>query len=455
MKRLIPWALAALSVNALPAQDLLTPVGSLAISFDYARFNYTDSSEYVEMYFACFSPLITFVKGGNGYQGYVELRTEVKNKLTGEYIVRNRSLLTVSAKDTSDPAYHNTLVTQMGYVFPRGDFIMYITGIDSLDRERRDSLTLEVTIPSVKTSLATSDLELCSRIERSTNTGSIFYKNSHEVIPNPTLLFGGANYPVIYHYLEFYKLDPDETYIVKTIIADASGKPLRENTRKRKYSVANAVEVGTTNAISLASGKYRFQILLLSESSEPVAKTEKDIYIYNPGIQAADVSGAKMKETELSGLTVEELDEEFAYLRYHSTEPEIRLYSQTTSADGKRQFLAYFWDLVEKGKMGRDPIKRQEYLARVKKATERFRAFNREGWQTDRGRVFILFGEPDDLERKPSSELSKPYEIWHYYQIENGVDFVFVDRTGFGEYILIHSTKRGELRDDNWRRLLQ
>ena len=46
-------------------------------------------------------------------------------------------------------------------------------------------------------------------------------------------------------------------------------------------------------------------------------------------------------------------------------------------------------------------------------------------------------------------------EIWHYYAIENGVDFVFVDRTGFGEYQLVHSTKRGELRDDDWQRFLQ
>jgi len=45
--------------------------------------------------------------------------------------------------------------------------------------------------------------------------------------------------------------------------------------------------------------------------------------------------------------------------------------------------------------------------------------------------------------------------VWYFYQIENGVEFYFVDRTGFNEYILVNSTKRGELRDDQWQRYLQ
>jgi hypothetical protein len=95
------------------------------------------------------------------------------------------------------------------------------------------------------------------------------------------------------------------------------------------------------------------------------------------------------------------------------------------------------------------------YLQRVLSASQRFHALNRDGWRTDRGRVFILFGEPDEIERFPSSQEAKPYENWHYYSIENGVEFVFIDRSGFGEYILVHSTKRGELRDDDWQRFLQ
>jgi len=82
-------------------------------------------------------------------------------------------------------------------------------------------------------------------------------------------------------------------------------------------------------------------------------------------------------------------------------------------------------------------------------------SIGREGWEIDRGRVYILHGEPDEIERMPSSEDRKPYEIWHFYQIENGVQFIFVDRSGFGDYLLVHSTKRGELQDPTWERYLR
>jgi hypothetical protein len=95
------------------------------------------------------------------------------------------------------------------------------------------------------------------------------------------------------------------------------------------------------------------------------------------------------------------------------------------------------------------------YLHRITVANQRYTAMGREGWRSDRGRTLVLYAEPDEIERVPSSDQSKPYEIWHFYAIENGVDFVFVDRSGFGDYILVHSTKRGELRDDSWQRYLQ
>jgi GWxTD domain-containing protein len=369
---------------------------------------------------------------------------------------QSRSLIPVQVPDTSGPAYRNTLIAQMGYVVSAGKIDLRITAIDSLAPARRDTLSVSIVVPPPASSvLQSSDVELCSSIRQSTNTGDPFYKNSHEVVPNPTLLFGAANYPVIFHYLELYNLKVDETYTIKTVLADAAGKPIQENTRKRKYSVPNALDVGTTNATKLPSGKYRFQIILLSTSSEPLLRAEKFFYAYNPQLEGPSASAALMQETSLSGLSVEELAQEFDQARYLATQQENKTFSQISTAEGRREFLGKFWRDVEAGKMGYAPIQREEYLRRISVANAQFRALSREGWRTDRGRVQVLYGTPDEIDRRPSSEGGKPHEIWSYYQIENGVVFVFVDRTGFGDYVLVHSTKRGELRDDDWQRLLQ
>lgn len=157
----------------------------------------------------------------------------------------------------------------------------------------------------------------------------------------------------------------------------------------------------------------------------------------------------------MAGLSAEDLAAEFRQAQYVATDQEIKTFSQISSADGRREFLAKFWSEVETGRLGHAGIPRMVYLQRVLAAGQRYRAMGHEGWRTDRGRVYVLYSDPDEIERTPSSYDGKPYEVWHYYGIENGVQFVFVDRSGFGDYVLVHSTKRGEIRDDDWKRFLQ
>jgi len=72
------------------------------------------------------------------------------------------------------------------------------------------------------------------------------------------------------------------------------------------------------------------------------------------------------------------------------------------------------------------------------------------GWKSDRGRVYIMYGAPDDIERNVNAMDTYPYEIWRYNQYEGGVLFVFLDKNNSGMYQLVHSTKEGELSDPNW-----
>ncbi|GBD89470.1 hypothetical protein BMS3Abin04_00175 [bacterium BMS3Abin04] len=76
----------------------------------------------------------------------------------------------------------------------------------------------------------------------------------------------------------------------------------------------------------------------------------------------------------------------------------------------------------------------------------------KKGFKTDRGRVYLEYGPPDQIDRYPNQTGQKPYEVWQYQSIEGGVIFIFADLTGYSDYELLTSTKRGEVRDDNWQR---
>jgi GWxTD domain-containing protein len=116
-----------------------------------------------------------------------------------------------------------------------------------------------------------------------------------------------------------------------------------------------------------------------------------------------------------------------------------------------RRFLAVFWKIRD-----RDPSTalnefKQTYFENIALADTRFSTSIKLGWRTDRGRVLLLYGRPDEIERNPSSIDTKPYETWFYYSLDGGVQFIFGDVSGFGEYELMHSTHRNEIHDPNWR----
>ena len=77
----------------------------------------------------------------------------------------------------------------------------------------------------------------------------------------------------------------------------------------------------------------------------------------------------------------------------------------------------------------------EEYYIRVNYVNEYFNMSWREGWETDFGMIYILFGPPDRVERSnPTSASSSVYEVWYYSRLSK--QFVFKDQNGFGDYKL-------------------
>ena len=433
----------------------MVPRARLILNLDYAKFRNDDSSGFLEVYYGFYPGLVSYEARDGRFSGFLKVNTRIKDTQNGRYLVNRLSGVPVVIKDTSQASMRSTFVSMLGIVLPFGEYALEVMVVDSLAPRRRDSLSLPLSMRPYGTAVSISDIELCSNIKQSDQKNELFFKNSLEVMPNPTLVFGVASHPMMFNYSEIYNLDPLKSYTVKTQILAQDGKVIKETSKQRKYGVRHAVEPGTTNVASIQSGRYRFRLILGDELGVPITQMEKTFYLYNPHIQIAQAAAASIKATEFAGMSSGELADEFRRAQYIATDPEIRTFAQITSEEGRREFLAKFWTEVENGRLGRAPVLRMVYLQRVLAADQRFRGMNRDGWRTDRGRIYILYAEPDEIERFPTSSDSKPYEIWHYYSIENGVEFDFVDRSGFGDYQLVNSTKRGELRDDDWQRFLK
>ena len=81
---------------------------------------------------------------------------------------------------------------------------------------------------------------------------------------------------------------------------------------------------------------------------------------------------------------------------------------------------------------------RDEYYRRIRYTNKAFSVGKRPGWRTDRGMIYIQYGEPDDVERHPFDmdgfPYNAPWQVWRYYSTNR--EFVFVDRRGSNDFEL-------------------
>lgn len=134
----------------------------------------------------------------------------------------------------------------------------------------------------------------------------------------------------------------------------------------------------------------------------------------------------------MAGGSLDEMVDQLEYVARGDEWKQLR-----DSRDARREALfKEFWGKRDPTPDTPDNELFDEYYKRVNMANQRFGSNKRDGWITDRGRVFIVFGAPDTIERtKPFRSSFAAYEVWYYEELRER--FVFVDEYGFGEYRMV------------------
>lgn len=181
-------------------------------------------------------------------------------------------------------------------------------------------------------------------------------------------------------------------------------------------------------------------------SQEPVEKFvrmqtqdmnySKYIFRVNVSHDGEEITRNKEFRVAWVGLTdfVANLDKAIEQMIYVMSVGDVNRMKKLPPEEKKKAFMDYW--------KKRDPTPRteanelmNEYYRRATYADQEFGSSLKDGWRTDMGMVYILFGAPNDIERHPFDIGSKPYQIWYYWEINR--QLVFVDETGFGDYRLV------------------
>ncbi|MDX9757583.1 MAG: GWxTD domain-containing protein [Bacteroidota bacterium] len=424
------------------------------MNIDLASFRYDDDASYVEMYYSFSRTGLAYTKDNDGFTGAVLVHAIVRRDDEAQEPVLKTWRVPVHVADTTQLG-DRALIGRVNFLLEPGK---YRFAVISRDEERpavQDSVEIPFEVRNLGGRAAgISDIELASSITKvEEDPANIFYKNTLEIIPNPTLLYGKP-VPNLMFYAELYNVDAD-AFAVKSEVVSSYGRTMATKTHQRSGKHASRVEVGSFNIGGMPSGVYTLILSIDDPSKTAKLSQSKSFYVFNPDIpfdSAEAASVADLIAAEFTAMGESELDENFSMAQYIATAGEKSIWQSLSGSESKRKFLTKFWRDRDDDQATPFNEYYAEYKQRVAVSNEQFRTAFRAGWRTDRGRVYILYGPPDYVDRKSNESDMKPHEIWRYDYIEGGVDFVFVDRSGFNNFELVHSTKRNEIINDSWQR---
>lgn len=138
-----------------------------------------------------------------------------------------------------------------------------------------------------------------------------------------------------------------------------------------------------------------------------------------------------------------------------------RIINQSVKRDPAlmKQFVINFWERRAADTVS--PLKLwANYYKNVQQVMALFKCGKQKGYYTERGRVYLQYGPPNQRSQQPNEQNAYPYEIWQYYRTTNAANgqffsnrkFVFVSKNlGDDCYNLIHSDMPGELNNPRWQ----
>ena len=258
-----------------------------------------------------------------------------------------------------------------------------------------------------------------------TTTDLLFF-HERDVDPIGHTPHGFPNIPAVFSpsdrpFLASFTICSDQSsreLSIKQIILDSNSQPVSEDTitvtpRSRIQPVDISIDQ------QLRFGQYKLILEMIDGNTETTI--ESSFYIR-----------WKTHSTHMTNL-----DQAIETVRY-VMDGNLWKHLQTQPTEEQKKLLEKFWKERDPNPDTEENELEEEYYRRVSFTNQNFAPWGGQldGWETDRGRIYIIFGPPSDVDNPstPTGE-SSAYEIWYYRNLQKR--FVFLDKYGEGDYLLI------------------
>ncbi len=435
---------------------------SIQVLFSHAVFQMNGRKPYVETYIMVNGSSVVFKKTASGkYQGTIEVILTVNQGDQIKYADKY-NLLSPETDDSLHVSFN--FIDQQRIPLGSGDYELglHIRDLNSTNDPVETSLPISINFP--RDSIAVSDIQFVESYTKTEKPGNLS-KGGFDLVPHVGDVFiKGENklifYTEIYQTLAF--LGEGQKYLCNFFIRDLNnGQQLTNYSGFTRFTASEVnVMMKEFDINNLPSGNYSLYIEIRDKDNLVRAIKHLNFARSNP---SETIDPNLYTQVSVLGSFVsyyknpDSLAEHIRCLYPISYELEKNI--ATNVIKGKdlqqmQQYMLSFW-------MNRDNQHPQEawekYFLEVRKVVKEFSTSIRKGYNTDRGRVYLQYGPPDNRTMMPHEPSAYPYEIWQYYKVKNQSNrrFIFYNPDLVtNDYKLIHSDALGEIMNDQWQLLI-
>ncbi|MBN2090481.1 GWxTD domain-containing protein [candidate division KSB1 bacterium] len=450
-------------ILSLIASTSVSSAGKLNISMNICQYRFNQDTSLVELYYGLYYNADSLEMNNNASTFLVSLRISHDNQMVFNNLwqVENRATMTGNENN------QQMLVDVLRYLLTPGIYNFKFVARDVSCPTLIDSLEFrEVVIRKISDKdIAMSDIELAQTISPANpQNKDRFYKNGYRVIPNPISLYDETNNQA-YYYIELYNFQAnikESYYHIQRTIFDNYGLPIPSLPVYKKKKLVrgdDAVEVGMFSIAQVPDGKYTLEIAVLDSAGANKSTSRSSFFVHNPQVTPLDRASlpeeTQVANSEIAFLSPEDIEILLGVTRYFLNDQDKEVITGLTTLDAKKLFLYRFWKGHDVN--AETPVLEslKQILTSIQNVNSNFGGMKTPGWQSDRGRVYILYGKPSEVQYYPNLADFKEFQAWSYDHIENGVVFIFGVLGGFGDFRLLHSTKTGEIYNDSWLDLVK
>ncbi len=425
---------------------------------DYKSYYSPEQGPYIDLQFQFVAYTIKFAPVDSVLQAKIAVSTIVTSQPSGDTVYTNAFAL-------ESPRMRDSIVEDffdnIRIPLQPGNYIAHVSLTDLNGKDKSLDGQIEMTISEKYSKVSTSDILIAEVASPSSNMESPFQKSGYEILPRISNFYSQVMTNIPY-YVELYNTNQiqDSSFgLRQQIVSTQTNQIMPGFSRFTKIKASPVVPILRNIDISkLPSGSYHLTLEIIDRNSKTIGEAADYFFERINDIEVAENTDEIILDPSFqASLTDDSLDYYLASLIPIARPAEVKSIMKTLKAkspDLNRKHIQQFWVQTSGANAASQWL---TYKQNVQLVQKNYGNNFQDGFETDRGRVFLQYGQPNTIIVRETSPSEYPYEIWHYYKIKtfSNKRFVFYNPDLVNNaYRLLHSDMVGEQQNYKWQEML-